>query len=417
MVDRIWWFNHTESEDVLNNRSANPNSSSNSFEVEMVAGLVEYLVSSNEYEYKDITVLTPYNGQLAAFNQRFKSVCSLWLSEKDREALFIEGFLDFEDCSTGRSVVEIGNMLKLSTIDNFQGEESKVVILSTVRSNFMNRVGFLRTPNRINVGCSRARDGFYIVGNAALMAQVPMWQQIIDELKSKGRIASHLRTCCPRHPQSVYLVSRPEQWYTIPECKKPCGFIFDCGHACPSKYCHAEVLHERQGCLEPCNKLHKPCQHLCTLSCGEPCGDCTQTVSTVSLECGHEASMTCMEAVKGTSTREIICNMILGTETLTCGHNQNIICSAQGEMTRCREPCNHLLDCQHECQGNCNECRKRGHPHCNVECQKDLKCNHKCGAKCHEVSILDFLILCYSPEHVFTKEIAVVSISFHYYRI
>lgn len=37
--------------------------------------------------------------------------------------------------------------------DNFQGEEAKVVIMSTVRSNYDDRVGFLRTPNRINVAC------------------------------------------------------------------------------------------------------------------------------------------------------------------------------------------------------------------------------------------------------------------------
>lgn len=90
MVDRIWWLNHHQLEDVPNGRSATPSSSSNAFEVEMVAGLVEYLVSSNEYEYKDISVLTPYNGQLAAFNDRFRSMCSLWLSEKDRDALIME---------------------------------------------------------------------------------------------------------------------------------------------------------------------------------------------------------------------------------------------------------------------------------------------------------------------------------------
>ena len=362
----------------------------------MVAGLVEYLVSSNEYEYKDITVLTPYNGQLAAFNERFRSVCSLWLSEKDREALLLEGYLESEECSAGQSIVEIGNMLKLSTVDNFQGEESKVVILSTVRSNSVNSVGFLKTLNRINVGCSRARDGFYIIGNAALMGQVPMWQQIIDELKSKRLIDSYLRTCCPRHPQPIYRISRPEQWYKIPECKKPCGFVLGCGHVCPLNYCHAEILHERQGCLEPCGRLHEPCQHPCTLSCGEPCGECTQTVSIVTLECGHEASMGCAEAGKGTNILEINCDVVIGTQKLTCGHDQDIICSTQGEPTRCHEPCHSLLYCKHECQGNCHDCRKRGHVPCKVQCQKELKCRHKCEAKCHQVRFVlcfDTLIL------------------------
>jgi hypothetical protein len=40
--------------------------------------------------------------------------------------------------------------VRLATIDNFQGEESQVVILSLVRNNPDGRIGFLKTPNRIN---------------------------------------------------------------------------------------------------------------------------------------------------------------------------------------------------------------------------------------------------------------------------
>lgn len=143
MADRVWWLDHREPEDPPNLRSNTPNSFSNSFEVEMIAGLVEYLVHSNEYDYRDITVLTPYNGQLAAFTERFKSVCSLWLTEDDREALVQDGFLDANYLSTGEDVVAVGGMLKLATIDNFQGEESKVVFLSTVRSNNEDRTSSL----------------------------------------------------------------------------------------------------------------------------------------------------------------------------------------------------------------------------------------------------------------------------------
>ncbi|KAG8525794.1 uncharacterized protein KY384_000554 [Bacidia gigantensis] len=238
--------------DPLQLRSANPNSFSNEFEVEMVAGLVEYLVKSNEYDYKDITVLTPYNGQLAAFNERFRAICSLWLSEKDREALIMNGYIDpMEDMSNnGETILEIGNMLKIATIDNFQGSESRIVILSTVRSNSEGRPGFLKTPNRINVGCSRARDGFYIIGNASLMDQIPMWHQVLNELVSTHNVGAEFRTCCPRHPDVIYGVGKPEQWYTTPECHQPCTFQFACGHKCPLS-CHADILHERQGCSEP----------------------------------------------------------------------------------------------------------------------------------------------------------------------
>ena len=379
MSDRIWWLDHQEPEDLPHSRHANPNSFSNTFEIEMTAGLVEYLVSSNEYNYKDITVLTPYNGQLAAFNERFKSVCSLWLSEKDRESLLLEGYLDVEDLTHSENTIEIGNMLKLATIDNFQGEESKVVILSTVRSNSMNRVGFLKTSNRINVGCSRARDGFYIIGNSSLMGQVAMWQQIIDELKSKGKIGPYLRICCARHSKPIYRISEPEQWYTIPKCKIPCGLALKCGHTCPLKFCHADVLHERYGCTELCNEVHQPCQHPCTNLCGDPCGECNRAMSTVKLDCGHEASVTCADMAKGKSTNDIEFEMTAGKEMLSYGHQQNI------NIRHCQETCDYVLDCQHKCQGKCHDCRQRGHPPCQEDCNKELRCHHKCASKCHKV--------------------------------
>ena len=385
MSDRVWWLDHQEREDIPHSRQANPNSFSNYFEIEMVAGLVEYLVGSNEYDYKDITVLTPYKGQLAAFNERFKSICSLWLSEKDRENLLLEGYLDVEDLCYGENIVEIGKMLKIATIDNFQGEESKVVILSTVRSNFVNRVGFLKTSNRINVACSRARNGFYIIGNSALMGQVHMWKRIIDELKSKGKMGSYLRVCCTRHPKPIYRISKPEQWYTIPKCKMPCGLTLKCGHICPLEFCHADVLHERQRCAKPCNKFHEPCHHPCTKSCGDPCGVCDQIMSTIILDCGHEASVTCADVTDGKSMDDITCEVIVGREMLLCGHEQSIICSTQQKVLWCKETCDHVLGCQHICQGRCHDCCQNGHPPCKADCDIELKCHHYCASKCHKV--------------------------------
>ncbi|CAN0502870.1 unnamed protein product, partial [Scytosiphon promiscuus] len=46
------------------------------------------------------------------------------------------------------------------------GEESKIIILSLVRSNRNGDIGFLRSSNRVNVALSRAQHGMYIIGNA-----------------------------------------------------------------------------------------------------------------------------------------------------------------------------------------------------------------------------------------------------------
>ena len=57
-------------------------------------------------------------------------------------------------------------LVKVTTVDNYQGEENDIIILSCVRSNAQNKIGFLAETNRINVALSRARLGLYVFGNA-----------------------------------------------------------------------------------------------------------------------------------------------------------------------------------------------------------------------------------------------------------
>jgi superfamily I DNA and/or RNA helicase len=52
------------------------------------------------------------------------------------------------------------------TVDAFQGREADLAIFSVTRSNVHKRAGFLSSPERINVGLSRGRNGLCIVGDA-----------------------------------------------------------------------------------------------------------------------------------------------------------------------------------------------------------------------------------------------------------
>ena len=386
LVDRIWWLDHHAPENGDDMNIDNPTSCSNTFEVEMIAGLVHYLIDSNEYNYKDITILTPYNGQLAALTHRLKGLYSLWLSEKDREALCQDGFIAPEDMGAGGRVdVDVGNMLRLATVDNFQGEESKIVILSTVRSNGAGKVGFMKTVNRINVACSRARDGFYIIGNATLMQTVPMWHQIISLLVSKGKIGSSVRTCCPRHPETVYSIQEPHQWYAIPPCLNTCGLEFSCGHTC-NMACHAASLHDRMGCIQPCEKVYEKCGHQCNRRCGQPCGECSYEQVSVRLTCGHDGVLSCKSL--GETEGGVLCSVKIATKMLSCGHEQVILCSGQGGSSLCSATCDKVLACGHICNGDCPSCTQtEQHPDCEATCQKKHQvCGHECLSKCHPTS-------------------------------
>ena len=388
LVDRIWWLDHQIPEDGEELHVDNPTSCSNKFEVDMIAGLVGYLVDSNEYDYKDITILTPYNGQLAALTQKLKGLCSLWLSEKDRDTLCKDGLLPADDMkASAKTQVDVGDMLRLATIDNFQGEESKIVILSAVRSNASGRVGFMKTVNRINVACSRARNGFYIIGNAALMRTIPMWRQITSVLESKEKIGPGIRACCSRHPDTIYPIQKPHEWYEIPPCQRPCDFEFACGHKC-TMTCHAMSLHDRMGCTQPCEKQLEKCGHPCSRLCGQPCGDCTHQEVAVRLPCGHDSTANCVESKSHEAEAKVVCKVKVATEILLCGHEQDILCSSQGCTPMCMEKCDLPLSCGHTCGGICAACITTGvHPPCEAVCQKKYQtCDHICLSKCHPAS-------------------------------
>lgn len=61
--------------------------------------------------------------------------------------------------------------IKITSVDNFQGEESKIILLSLVRNNPKGNIGFLSIHNRVCVALSRAKEGMYIMGNINLLTR------------------------------------------------------------------------------------------------------------------------------------------------------------------------------------------------------------------------------------------------------
>ena len=47
----------------------------------------------------------------------------------------------------------------MTVVDNYQGEEADIILLSLVRSNQDDVIGFVKTENRVCVALSRARHG------------------------------------------------------------------------------------------------------------------------------------------------------------------------------------------------------------------------------------------------------------------
>ena len=164
MRKRFFWLDHEHNEDSVLERDVSKSfSKSNAFEVKIIAAVVSHLVRQGTHGTGDIVVLTPYLGQLRKIKQRLRSSSEIVVGERDLADLDARGIQDDSGVTTNRLIgpwkTTLSETLHVATVDNFQGEEAKIVVVSLVRSNDERRCGFLKTSNRINVFLSRARHG------------------------------------------------------------------------------------------------------------------------------------------------------------------------------------------------------------------------------------------------------------------
>ena len=80
----------------------------------------------------------------------------------------------------------INNLKRISTIDSFQGQEEHTVIISLVRSNNHNIIGFLKDYRRINVAITRAKDNLYIIGDSATLGNNKFYNTLLTYIQKNG---------------------------------------------------------------------------------------------------------------------------------------------------------------------------------------------------------------------------------------
>lgn len=92
---------------------------------------------------------------------------------------------------------DVRALIKVDTVDSYQGKENRIVVISLVRSNDRGRIGFLETENRINVALSRAMDRLIVVGAANLFkTSAGKLPEVLARMENAGRLSSvrHDRT-------------------------------------------------------------------------------------------------------------------------------------------------------------------------------------------------------------------------------
>ncbi|KAI9453341.1 hypothetical protein F5148DRAFT_1289159 [Russula earlei] len=75
-------------------------------------------------------------------------------------------------------------------------------------------IGFLKSPNRINVALSRAKHGLYILGNASNLRKDETWRTVLDEMENEDQIGYNTI------PVLTTITSRIET--LSPVCGEPC---------------------------------------------------------------------------------------------------------------------------------------------------------------------------------------------------
>ncbi|KAF8020981.1 hypothetical protein BT93_G1408 [Corymbia citriodora subsp. variegata] len=133
----------------------------NPVEVEVISRIVRNLYRAWDGSEEDLTVgvMSPYAAQVAAVQAK--------LGKRYEN---IRGF-----------------MVKVKSVDGFQGGEEDIVIISTVRSNSRGTIGFLSNSKRTNVALTRARYCLWILGNGrTLTKSKSVWEALVDDARSRG---------------------------------------------------------------------------------------------------------------------------------------------------------------------------------------------------------------------------------------
>ena len=307
-----------------------------------MAALCRYFILQG-YQREQITVLTAYTGQLIQLKKQMP---------KD----FFRG-------------------VRVCAVDNFQGEENDIILLSLVRSNEEGKIGFLQTENRVCVALSRAKKGFFCIGNISLLeTKSKLWNDIVDDMREQGNVGEALMLTCQNHPQNVIHASRAEDFKKAPEggCTVPCATRLECGHVC-DMVCHpTDPEHKEYKCNKPCAKTLCTRNHKCRRRCYQECGPCMELVTKILPLCGHTQKVPCF---KDPSKEKCLspCLKILPRcghrcanlcseecsvkctaktkKSWPCGHENETECHVNPLLTPCEAPCGVTLNCEHPCAG------------------------------------------------------------------
>ncbi|CAL1606225.1 unnamed protein product [Knipowitschia caucasica] len=169
----------------LDDRESSSPSFFNTAEVEVLMGYVRKLLETqgkkglSTISPKDIGIIAPYRKQVQKIRK------ALQIVEKEMEELKIPSL----------------NSLKVGSVEEFQGQERRVIMVSTVRSssNYAEfdkkfKLGFLRNCKRFNVAVTRAKALLIVVGNPLVLRSDTTWERFLQYCQDNGGYKGYVQT-------------------------------------------------------------------------------------------------------------------------------------------------------------------------------------------------------------------------------
>ncbi|MFB6242369.1 MAG: IGHMBP2 family helicase [Candidatus Nanosalina sp.] len=117
-------------------------------EADIVEEIVEDALEAGLHE-EDIGVISPYDDQIDLLSRK----------------------LGLED-------------LEVKTVDGFQGREKEMIVISLVRSNTENNIGFLKEKRRLNVSLTRARRKLVVIGDTDTLETDETYRNFIEYVEN-----------------------------------------------------------------------------------------------------------------------------------------------------------------------------------------------------------------------------------------
>ncbi|XP_042618300.1 putative helicase mov-10-B.2 [Cyprinus carpio] len=155
-------------------RESNSPSFFNIYEIEIIIGYLKKLLLTqakkgiSRISPRDIGIIAPYRKQV----EKIK-----WAIGTDED---LQNYMCIKD-------------LKVGSVEEFQGQERKVILVSAVRSSKEHiifdepfNIGFLKNEKRFNVAVTRAKALFIMVGNPTILRTDETWGRFIDFCFEQG---------------------------------------------------------------------------------------------------------------------------------------------------------------------------------------------------------------------------------------